>query len=142
MSPLVRTIVFVIVGWLVGSVVNIAFVQLGPMIVEPPAGADMSTPAGINAAMPMFSLQHFIFPFLAHAVGALVGAYVATRWSRATTPTPALIVAFLFFLGGIAAVYMLPNTPMWYIVTDLVLAYFPMGMLGYKLGRQEVETTA
>ncbi len=141
MSPRVRTIVFIIVGLVVGSIVNMILVRLGITLVTPPAGADMSTPEGIKAAMPLFSAQHFIFPFLAHALGVLVGAYVATRWSHSASRTPAIIVASLFFIGGLAAVFMMPGAPMWFIALDLVVAYYPMGMLGYRLGVQRVETT-
>lgn len=142
MSPRVRSVVFIIVGLVVGSIVNMIIVRLGMTVVTPPAGADMSTPAGIKAAMPLFSAQHFIFPFLAHALGVLVGAYVATRWSRTASRTPAIIVASLFFIGGLLAVFMMPGAPMWFIALDLVVAYFPMGMLGYKLGLQKSESPA
>lgn len=141
MSPLVRKIVFIIVGLFVGSIVNMSLVRLGITIIAPPAGADMSTPEGIKAAMPLFSAQHFIFPFLAHALGTLVGAFVATRWSRSVSRTPALIVSSLFFLGGLTSMFVMPGAPMWFIAADLVLAYFPMGLMGNKLGKQDVEPT-
>lgn len=142
MSPVVRKIVFIIVGLIVGSIVNMLLVRLGITLVTPPAGADMSTPEGIKAAMPLFSAHHFIFPFLAHALGVLVGAYVATRWSRSASRTPAMIVASLFFVGGLSSMFLMPGAPVWFIAADLVLAYFPMGLLGYRLGVQRVEATA
>jgi hypothetical protein len=43
----------------------------------------------------------------------------------------ALIVGFLFLLGGIGAVRMIP-APMWYNVIDLVFAYLPMAYLAAK----------
>jgi len=44
----------------------------------------------------------------------------------------ALGIAVFFLAGGIASVAMLPS-PLWFSVTDLVLAYIPMGYLAGKL---------
>lgn len=129
-------IVFIAVGLFVGSIVNMLLVQLGLVVVPPPAGVDMTTPEGIKAAMPFFNAQNFIFPFLAHAVGTLVGAFIATRWSGTAGRMPAIVVACFFFVGGLASTFMLPGAPTWFIAADLVLAYFPMSLLGHNLGRR------
>lgn len=44
----------------------------------------------------------------------------------------AMAIAVFFLAGGIASVFMLPS-PVWYTVTDLVVAYLPMGYLAGKL---------
>jgi hypothetical protein len=43
-----------------------------------------------------------------------------------------MLIASLFFAGGIYMVMLLPS-PLWFNLTDLILAYFPMAFLGYYL---------
>ena len=70
-----RLILAVIAGLVVGSLVNMALVMLSGHVIPPPAGVDTATTEGLKAAMPLFEPKHFLFPFLAHAVGTLVGAF-------------------------------------------------------------------
>jgi hypothetical protein len=44
-----------------------------------------------------------------------------------------MMAGILFMLGGISMVIMLPETPIWFILVDLIGAYIPMAYLGYKL---------
>jgi len=67
---MVRNILAVIAGIVIGSVANIALIELGHILIAPPPGADLSTLEGVKAAMPSFGPEQFIFPFLAHAGGA------------------------------------------------------------------------
>lgn len=131
---LLRCVLAVVLGLVVGSVVNMALVMLGGHVVAPPPGADLATVEGLRAALPAMRPVHFLFPFLAHAVGTLAGAYVATRVASCYKRGAALAVGALFFAGGIMAARMIP-APAWFIVADLALAYFPFAWLGYVLGR-------
>ena len=72
-----RNILAVVLGAVIGSVVNIGLITIGPMIIPVPAGADMSTVEGIAASLDLLQPQHFVFPFLAHALGTLGGAIIA-----------------------------------------------------------------
>ena len=123
-----------VLGLVVGSVVNMALVMLGGHVVAPPPGADLATVEGLRAALPAMRPVHFLFPFLAHALGTLAGAYVATRVASCYKRGAALAVGALFFAGGIMAARMIP-APAWFVVADLALAYFPFAWLGYVLGR-------
>ena len=130
---MIRNILGVIAGIIVGTLVNGGLIQLGHAVVALPPGTDVSTMEGIAAAMPLFGPEQFIFPFLAHAGGTLVGALVATLIATSQKLAIALGIGVLFLLGGIAAVYMLP-APLWYDVIDLLFAYIPMAWIGWKLG--------
>ncbi|MDM7922741.1 MAG: hypothetical protein QUS14_10615 [Pyrinomonadaceae bacterium] len=129
---MVRSILAVIAGFFVGGIVNMGIITVGPMIIPPPAGADMTTAEGLKAAMPMLEAKHFIAPFLAHALGTLVGAAVAALISVSHKFTVAMIVGVVTLLGGIAAATMIP-APMWFIALDLIVAYIPMAWIGWKL---------
>ena len=132
MKRVFRLILAVIAGIFVGSLANMALIMVSGHIIAPPAGVDTTTTEGLKAAMPLFEPKHFRFPFLAHAVGPLVGALIATLATPGRTCGPAWVVGACFLIGGIAAVAMLPS-PIWFTVVDLVFAYLPMAWLGHRL---------
>ena len=132
MGTIPRNIIAVIVGLVVGSIVNMALIMLSGQVVPAPAGADVTTMEGLQASMHLFEPKHFVFPFLAHALGTLVGAFVASMLAATQRMKLALLVAVLFLVGGIVNVVLLPS-PLWFTALDLIVAYIPMGWLGHKL---------
>jgi hypothetical protein len=129
---LLRNILAIPAGWFIGSIVNIALVNAGPMVFPPPEGADITSMEALKATIHLFEPQHFIFPFLAHALGTLVGAVVAAKLAVKYHARFALAVGVLFFVGGTVAVAMIGG-PMWFNILDLVAAYLPMGYLGGRI---------
>lgn len=132
MNPILRNILAVIAGWVVGSIVNMILVIVGGMLVPPPAGVNPMDPESIRASAHLFEAKHFVFPFLAHASGALAGALVASLIGVSKRVILALIIGVLNLVGGVAAALMIP-APAWFIAADLLIAYIPMAMLGWKL---------
>jgi hypothetical protein len=131
---MLRNILGIVVGLVLGSVVNMAFVTVSASVVAPPPGADMTTVEGLTAAMPRLQAKHFLFPFLAHALGTLVASLVAVLIAVSHRMKIALGIGGLFLVGGIAASMMIP-APAWFIALDLVVAYIPMAWIGGKLGK-------
>ena len=129
MNPIARNILAAICGFVVGSVVNIGLVNIGPFVVPLPEGADVSTMESLRDSMKLFTPVNFIFPFLAHALGTLTGAFVAAKLAASHPMKFAIGIGVAFLLGGATAVSMLGG-PMWFNVSDLLLAYIPMGFLG------------
>ncbi|MCP5347940.1 MAG: hypothetical protein R3F41_10020 [Gammaproteobacteria bacterium] len=76
-SPVLRNGLAILAGLVSGSVLNMALVVIGPMLVPPPPGVDMSDMESLATSMHLFGPQHFVFPFLAHALGTLAGATTA-----------------------------------------------------------------
>lgn len=134
MNPTLKNALSLIAGIALGSVVNGLILQAGMAIIPPPAGFDMDTPEGLNAAFAVMETKHFITPFLAHAIGTFVGAFITVRFAANNKKTFAYTISGLFFLGGLYMVLIL-NAPLWFNITDLVLAYFPMGWLAVKLNK-------
>jgi uncharacterized membrane protein YqgA involved in biofilm formation len=132
MSPIVKNIVAVVVGIVVGSTVNMAIISISGSIIPPPDGADVTTSDGLKNAMHLFEPKHFIFPFLAHALGTLVGAVLAAKIASNHKMKFAYGIGFFFLLGGIASVFLLPS-PTWFTLLDLIGAYLPMAYIGGKL---------
>jgi hypothetical protein len=128
-----RNILAAVVGLIVGSLVNMALVNIGPSVVPLPADADVSTMEGLRASMKLFTPANFVFPLLAHALGTLAGAFVAAKAAASHHMRIAIVVGVAFLMGGIAAARMFGG-PVWFIACDLLLAYIPMGLLGGYLG--------
>lgn len=130
---MLRNILAVIAGLVIGSIVNMGLINLGHFLIALPPGADVSSMEALAASMPSFGPEQFIFPFLAHAGGTLVGTLVAVLIAASHKLKIAIGLGSVFLLGGIAAVVMLP-APLWYDVIDLLFAYIPMALIGAKLG--------
>ena len=131
---ILRNIIAVILGWLGGSALNMGLVQVGHSIY-PIEGLDLKDMEAFAEVMPTLSSEYFIFPFLAHAIGTLVGAFIAAAIAKTSRMKMAFIVGAVFLLGGIAMVVMIGG-PLWFIVADLLIAYIPMAWLGGKLGQK------
>ena len=129
MNPLAKNILAVVTGFVVGSLVNIGLVNIGPSVVPLPEGADVSTMENLRDSMKLFTPVNFIFPFLAHALGTLIGAFAAAKLAVTHQMKIAIGIGVCFLVGGASAASMLGG-PMWFTVSDLLLAYIPMGFLG------------
>lgn len=135
MNPILKNILAAVAGIIVGGLVNMGIVLAGPSIIPPPEGAEVTTMEGLKASMHLFEPRHFIMPFLAHAIGSLIGALVAGAIAVSRTKIFALGVSAWFLLGGIINVFLLPS-PLWFTIVDLAGAYLPMGYLAGTLIRR------
>ena len=131
MNPIIRNILALVAGWVVGSVINMGLIQTGHTLI-PIEGVDPSDMEALAAVMPTLDFKYFIFPFLAHALGTLAGAIVAGLLAVSHKMKFSLGIGVLFLIGGIMVNYMLPG-PTWFAVTDIVLAYIPMAWIGGKI---------
>lgn len=131
MNPIIRNILAVIAGWLGGSIVNMGLIQLGHKLF-PIEGIDPNDMDAFAAIMPTLGFKYFIFPFLAHAIGTLVGAAIAGLIAVSHKMKFSLAVGALFLIGGIVVNYMLPG-PTWFVIVDILIAYIPMAWIGGKI---------
>jgi hypothetical protein len=110
-------------------------VKYGALVIPYPDGYDHSTSESFKSTFHLLQPIHFIVPFLAHAIGTLVGCFLVCKLALSHHKNLVLLVAALFFLGGLSIVIMLyPLSPMWFNIVDLIGAYFPMAWLGYRFG--------
>jgi len=136
MRSKIINILSVLVGVLIGAIVNMAILMMGSAIIAPPKGVDMTSDAGIKAAMPLLEPKHFLMPFLAHAIGTFVAVYLATRFSKTKAVRIPIIIASIYLIGGIMEVMNL-NAPLWFNIVDLALAYFPMAFIAFKWAKRD-----
>ena len=132
MKIILKNILAVVVGLFVGATVNMGIINISGSIIPPPAGVDTTTMEGLKAAMELFEAKHFIFPFLAHALGTLVGALLAALIAGSHQLKFAMVIGVFFLVGGITMVVQVPS-PLWFSVLDLGVAYLPMAWLGWKI---------
>lgn len=118
----------VIIGLLSGSIVNMSLVTLGHSSF-PIEGVNPNDMDAMAAAMPGLDFEYFIFPFLAHALGTLTGAFVAVLIAATHKMKFAMAIGVLFLIGGIVACFLIP-APIWFVAADLLLAYLPMAWMG------------
>lgn len=133
MKAVLRNILALVLGLAVGGSINMALIVLGPSIIPPPAGVDVTDTESIAASIHLFEVKHFVFPFIAHALGTLSGAFTAYTIAASFRTQLAYVIGIAFFTGGVFAVLMIPS-PTWFTVLDLVVAYIPMAWLGQRAG--------
>jgi hypothetical protein len=136
MKPVIRNILVVVAGLVIGSIVNMSLIMMGGEVIPAPTGADVTTMEGLKSSIHLFEAKHFLFPFLAHALGTLVGALVVAWLAASHQFKLALVIGFLFLAGGISNVIMLPS-PLWFNIVDLVGAYIPMAWIRWKLANSK-----
>lgn len=131
--PMLKVIAAFIVGAIAGGIVNMTLVTVGPAVIPPPEGVDVTDMESLKTSMHLLSARHFVFPFLAHALGTLVGALVGYLLAPKYKIRVAWLIGVFTLLGGIAASSMIP-APKVFIAVDLIFAYLPMAWLAIKLG--------
>ena len=132
MNKIVRNVLAVITGIILGSAVNMGIIMLQGYFIALPEGVDVTNTESLQSSMHLFGPKHFIFPFLAHAIGTLVGAYLSARIAANHKMKFALGIGIFFLMGGISMVFMMP-APIWFVILDLSGAYIPMGFLSGRL---------
>lgn len=135
MNPIIRNILAVIAGIMLGMIVNMGIITISSSIISPPEGVDVTDMESLKASLHLFQPRHFIFPFLAHAFGTFVGAFVVARIAATHKMKFALAIGLFFLISGIANIMVLPS-PLWFTVLDLVGAYIPMAWLGAILSNR------
>jgi len=135
MPKLLRNVLAVIAGLVIGGGVNMALITLSPSLIPLPAGVDVNSAEGLSKAMHLFEPRHFIMPFLAHALGTLAGALAAYLIAASSRVLMAYLIGAVFLCGGVAASFMIP-APAWFMALDLLVAYLPMAWLSTRIGNR------
>jgi hypothetical protein len=82
-----------------------------------------------------WDIKYFLFPFFAHSIGTLSGAFIASKLSKNYHIIIPIIVGLYFLSGGIYMVMILP-APTWFICLDLIVCYIPMALLGWSFNNK------
>ena len=125
-----KNILALLGGGLIGMIVNMGLIISGNQLIPLEDGMDP-----MNATT--WKIKYFIFPFFAHAIGTLSGAFIAAKFSASYHMIFSISIGIFFLLGGITMVFILP-APVWFIILDLVIAYIPMSWLGWKISNKRL----
>lgn len=132
MNPILRNVLAVAAGIILGGMVNMGIIVLGGQIAPVPEGINIMDPESLKANIDRMPLLNLLIPIIAHALGTLVGAFIATKIAVSHKRRLAMIIGFFFLLGGIQMIMQIGG-PLWFKIVDLVLAYLPMAWLGSNL---------
>ena len=129
---IVKLVLAVLLGAIIGGIVNMALIMLSSSIVPLPEGINPADMNSLAENIHLFKPINFLMPFLAHALGTLVGAIIAGLIAPQYKLYFSLAIGFLFLWGGIDMSMQL-DAPLWFDILDIGLAYLPMGYLGYLI---------
>ena len=132
MNPFLRNGLAIIIGIFIGALINFGIILISGTIIPLPEGVDTSNMESIKSAMSLYEPKHFLFPFLAHALGTFFGGAITAKIAVSAQTKVALVVGIVFLYGGFSMVMQLPS-PLWFNLLDLIVAYIPMAWLGAKL---------
>jgi len=129
MNPILRNILAVVAGILIGGFVNGMIITYGAALYPPPEGVNPNDLESIKANLHLYSIAQLLVPFWAHGIGTFVGAFITALIAVSKRIGLALLIGAVFLLGGITMVVMVGG-PVWFIILDLLVAYFPMAFIG------------
>jgi hypothetical protein len=135
MNATVQNIAALILGVFVGGMVNMGLIMLGSSLISPPAGVDVTSSDSIAASIDLFQPEHFLFPYLAHAIGTFAGALITYLTGATHRIRLAAAVGILFLCGGIANALVIP-APLWFLVMDIATAYLVPTWIAIEIGRR------
>lgn len=107
-----RNIGAVVLGLVVGMIVNMVILQINSLLFPLPEGLDPTDYDALKSAMESQPPLAWIGVIAAHLGQAFVGGWVAARLGASRPVLLALIVGGLSLAGGIANAVML-STPAW-----------------------------
>lgn len=128
---IVKNVLAVILGTIIMMVLNMVILTIGMSLGVPDfSQTDLSTLAGTD-------LLFFALPFLAHSIPTFVGPYLGVKIAASNKFLIAMIITSFHLMGGIYMAFFCVEivAPTWYDLTDVLLAYVPMGYLGWKLAK-------
>jgi hypothetical protein len=134
MKPILRNILAVVLGIVLGSIVNLTLVGVGPHVIALPEGVDTHDRESLRNSMHLFEPKHFVFVFLGHALGTLIGSLAAYLVAGSYRAALAYGIGVFFLVGGISFAVMVAR-PVWFTALDLTAAYLPMAWLATWIGR-------
>ena len=98
MNPTIRNILALIIGGIGGMVINMGIIILGPNLIPTPEGYDPTTIERMKEGFHLLQPKHFIVPWLAHAIGTLVGAFITAKIAVSQHKLLSLLIGIFFLL--------------------------------------------
>jgi len=113
---ILRNIAAVLLGLVVGSMLNMAIIELNTSVFFPaPPGMDFNDPEAFSAYMAELPAAAFLVVMVAHLTQAFVGGLIAAFAGKTRPMMLSMIVGGFTMLGGIMA-FMMFDSPAWMLI--------------------------
>lgn len=132
MKKIVKNILAIVVGVFIGGLTNMLIISNSSAFIALPKGVVPEDLESLSSNIHLFEPIHFLMPFLAHSIGTFCGAFLASKIAVNHKLKFALTIGVFFLIGGVQMCSVL-DSPLWFDLVDVCVAYIPMSILGYKL---------
>ena len=132
MKKTIKNILAILVGVFIGGSTNLLIISNSNAFVALPKGVVPEDLESLSSNIHLFEPIHFLMPFLAHSIGTFCGAFIASKIAVNHKLKFALTIGVFFLIGGVQMSSFL-DSPLWFDLVDVSVAYIPMSLLGYKL---------
>lgn len=127
---MIRKILAVVAGMIVGSVGVWIIERLGHALYPFPAGLRPDDLEGFKSYVESLPFMGKFIVILGYALGASLSGFISTKVAKDGKPTAAIICGIIFIFFTIYNMIMLP-TPIWFWI--LGIAVWGLVLAGYKL---------
>ena len=134
MKSKIQNILGLLLGIIIGSIINMSIITISGNLIPLPLGVNPEDVNSLRENIHLFESKHYIMPFLAHALGTLSGAFIASKIAVTKKKVYAYIVGLFFLVGGISAAFMI-GTPILPTTIDLLFAYLPMAWIAHRFAQ-------
>ena len=132
MKKTIKNTLAIFVGLFIGGSTNMLIISNSNAFVALPKGVVPEDLESLSLNIHLFEPIHFLMPFLAHSIGTFCGAFLAAKIAVNHKLKFALTIGVFFLIGGVQMSSVL-DSPLWFDLVDVSVAYIPMSLLGYKL---------
>ena len=132
MKKQLKNTLAIFVGLFIGGSTNMLIISNSNAFVALPKGVVPEDLESLSSNIHLFEPIHFLMPFLAHSIGTFCGAFLAAKIAVNHKLKFALTIGVFFLIGGVQMSSVL-DSPFWFDLVDVSVAYIPMSLLGYKL---------
>ena len=132
MKKQLKNTLAIFVGLFIGGSTNMLIISNSNAFVALPKGVVPEDLESLSSNIHLFEPIHFLMPFLAHSIGTFCGAFLAAKIAVNHKLKFALTIGVFFLIGGVQMSSVL-DSPLWFDLVDVSVAYIPMSLLGYKL---------
>lgn len=131
---MIKNILYIILGVIVGGFVIYLVEALGHLVYPPPEGLDPTDIEAFKQLVRQLPVGAFTFVLLAYALGSFAGGFVTALLSTKHSVRSAMIVGGLLLVLGLINLIMIPH-PTWFIIMSLLI-YIPCAYFGGLIGQK------
>ena len=129
MHPVLRGLVGVVAGLIVGALLVFAVQMVAHVMFAPATPVDRNDPAAVEQFIAGLPLGAFLMVLLSYFIGTVVGSSTAARIGRSLIPS--IIVTLLLFGAAVSNLVMIPHP--WWMAVAVPTVYAVAGFIAWKL---------